>query len=58
MNYYPLFRVKSWNNDVRCMSFYIFTRKEHRSCEYFIDILHVAQEKGLQIHFDIVDIRP
>ena len=24
MNYYPLFRVKSWNNGVRCMSFYIF----------------------------------
>ena len=23
MNYYPLFRVKSWNNGVRCMSFYI-----------------------------------
>ena len=23
MNYYPLFRVRSWNNDVRCMSFYI-----------------------------------
>ena len=30
MNYYPLFRVRSWNNGVRCMSFYIlmdsFTR--------------------------------
>ena len=25
MNYYPLFRVRSWNNDVRCMSFYILT---------------------------------
>ena len=23
MNYYPLFRVMSWNNDVRYMSFYI-----------------------------------
>ena len=23
MNYYPLFRVRSWNNRVRCMSFYI-----------------------------------
>ena len=23
MNYYPLFRVRSWNNGVRCMSFYI-----------------------------------
>ena len=23
MNYYPLFRVRSWNNGVRCTSFYI-----------------------------------
>ena len=23
MNYYPLFRVRSWNNGFRCMSFYI-----------------------------------
>ena len=23
MNYYPLFRVTSWNNGMRCMSFYI-----------------------------------
>ena len=23
MSYYPLFRVRSWNNDVRCMSFCI-----------------------------------
>ena len=23
MNYYPLFRVRSWNNCVRCMSFYV-----------------------------------
>ena len=23
MTYYPLFRVRSWNNGVRCMSFYI-----------------------------------
>ena len=25
MNYYPLLRVRSWNNGVRCMSFYILT---------------------------------
>ena len=24
MNYYPLFRVRSWNNGMRCISFYIF----------------------------------
>ena len=23
MNHYPLFRIRSWNNGVRCMSFYI-----------------------------------
>ena len=23
MNYYPLFRVRSWNNGAPCMSFYI-----------------------------------
>ena len=25
MNYYPLFRVRSWNNGVRCMSFYLLS---------------------------------
>ena len=24
VNYYPLFRVRSWNNGMRCMSLYIF----------------------------------
>ena len=24
MNYYPLLKVRSWNNGMRCMSFYIF----------------------------------
>ena len=27
MNYYPLFRVRLWNNGMRCMSFYILTKK-------------------------------
>ena len=27
MNYYPLFRVRSWNNGVRCMSFCILIGK-------------------------------
>ena len=26
MNYYPLFRIRSWSNGVRCMSFYILIR--------------------------------
>ena len=25
MNYYPLFRIRSWNNGVRCMSFFILS---------------------------------
>ena len=29
MNHYPLFRVRSWNNGVRCMSFYILMRHFH-----------------------------
>ena len=29
MNYNPLFRVRSWNNGVRCMSFCILTDKCH-----------------------------
>ena len=27
LNFYPLFRVRSWNNGVRCMSFYILSYK-------------------------------
>ena len=27
MNYYPLFRVRSWNNGMRCMSLYILMVK-------------------------------
>ena len=30
MNYYPSFRVRSWNNGVRCMSFYILTTYRYR----------------------------
>ena len=26
MNYYPLFRIRSWNNGMRCMSLYIIMR--------------------------------
>ena len=31
MNYYPLFRVRSWNNGMRCMSLYILTTQIARS---------------------------
>ena len=30
MSYYPLFRVRSWNNGVRCMSFYILIRLQQQ----------------------------
>ena len=29
MNYYPLFRVRSWNNGLRCMSLYSYGCKYH-----------------------------
>ena len=37
MNYYPLFWVKSWNNGMRCMSFYIiFLIRTHEKKSPFI----------------------
>ena len=49
MNYYPLFRVRSWNNSMRCMSLYILIdvieiecwytpyvwKKHHVNCPHF-----------------------
>ena len=29
MNYYPLFRVRSWNNGMRCMSIYSYAINAH-----------------------------
>ena len=34
MNYYPLFRVRSWNNGVRCMSFYILLKNNRAPLLY------------------------
>ena len=39
MNYYPLFRVRSWNNGMRCMSLYMLTMqsinvKIHIACSF------------------------
>ena len=39
MNYYPLFRVRSWNNAVRCMSFYILII-------YIYIYIHIYHELG------------
>ena len=35
MNYYPLFRVRSWNNGVRCMSVYILIHIDSKKLAYF-----------------------
>ena len=37
MNYYPLFKVRSWNNGMRCMPFYIliFLTRYFRFCVIF-----------------------
>ena len=39
MNYYPLFRVRSWNNGMRCMSFYILMVE--------LKSVHVKKDFGL-----------
>ena len=40
MKYYPLFRVRSWNNGVRCMSFYILIHHVYpRFISYFDKII-------------------
>ena len=39
MNYYPLFRARSWNNGMRCMSIfllYYFWDSQHHCCNMFI----------------------
>ena len=45
MNYYPLFRVRSWNNGVRCLSFSILIEKircYYRSVSYSIPYLIIV----------------
>ena len=37
MNYYALFRVRSWNNGMRCMSFYILMTVIQSSLVYSCD---------------------
>ena len=39
MNYYPLFRIRSWNNGVRCMSFYILILIEVNATTNYRDLL-------------------
>ena len=39
-NYYPLFRVRSWNNGMRCMSLYILMGKFFLLWEYSRRIIH------------------
>ena len=39
MNYYPFFRVRSWNNGLRCMSFYvlIYLTWQCQCCLWYVD---------------------
>ena len=50
MNYYPLFRVRSWNNGMRCMSFYILNVSEWRNHRIFFYTLPQL-EKWKSCHY-------
>ena len=49
MNYYPLFRIRSWNNGMRCMSFYILLDSVATSRENTIifNQLHIVSHSVL-----------
>ena len=47
MNYYPLFRVRSWNNGMRCMSLYILIRMDFNCLNH----LNVKKWHIMQIYF-------
>ena len=46
MNYYPLFRVRSWNNGMRCMSLYILIKQEcdHNAGKHYKTLYIYYQE--------------
>ena len=59
MNYYPLFRVRSWNNGVRCMSPYILMTQKERlivkciadcSCGFKVNFCHSLSPLIATIH--------
>ena len=45
LNYYPLFRVSSWNNGIRCMFFYILMTS---SCQHCIADMTKTGSAGLR----------
>ena len=49
MNYHPLFRVRSWNNGMRCMSLYILMDSDGG---HFEDFIHIKEAQ--QIEMDLV----
>ena len=51
MNYYPLFKVRSWNNGMRCMSFYILI-DNHINC-ISSKQRRISLHKGLDFGADI-----
>ena len=48
MNYYPLLRIRSWNNGVRCMSFYIIMQTTPQSRENMYVIQFISPDFGLK----------
>ena len=55
MNYYPLFRVRSWNNGVRCMSCYIvMNRDSHLRIDGDADYGTASTYSATNINLDMV----
>ena len=51
MNYYPLFRVRSWINGVRCMSFYVLTeRKGKLKTQRFLYFTKLTERTNLILY--------
>ena len=53
MNNYPLFRVRSWNNGMRFMSFYILTKPSLRKDVAATDYIFKRISPGQALYFDI-----
>ena len=49
MNYYPLFRVRSWNNGLRCMSLYIVILDTIAVALYYVKHFSSAQSDIISI---------
>ena len=54
MNYYPLFRIRSWNNGVRWMSFYILMTQSRKHDDVLFDTSRVSLEPVTPIDSGII----